>query len=201
VTRRALWGLMTVLAAAVTAYAYSSAMAPGVRSPFVQTLFDEKTLRAFGHLLGGGTALLAGAFQFNATLRNRRPGLHRLLGKVYLSAVLIGGLSALFLAPSSSGGMTAHLGFGLLAAAWLTTSAVAYQRARAGEYESHRGWMTRSYALCLAAVTLRIYLPLAFASGVAFETAYPIISWACWVPNLLAAEWLLRARMLRPAFA
>jgi hypothetical protein len=28
------------------------------------------------------------------------------------------------------------------------------------------------------------------AAGIAFELAYPIIAWLCWVPNLLLAEML-----------
>jgi len=199
-TRRILWGVMTILAAIVAAYAYSGAVAPALRTPFVQGLFDEKALRAFSHLLGGGTALLAGALQFNARLRDRRPDVHRLIGKIYLIGVLVGGFAALFLSPWSAGGMTAHLGFGVLALSWLASAGIAYARARAGDYESHREWMTRSYALCLAAVTLRIYLPLSLGAGVPFQTAYPIIAWACWVPNLIVAEGLLRSRIMRPAF-
>jgi len=42
--------------------------------------------------------------------------------------------------------------------------------------------------LTFAAVTLRIYLPLSLAFGVQFATAYPAISWLCWVPNLFVAE-------------
>jgi hypothetical protein len=41
----------------------------------------------------------------------------------------------------------------------------------------------------LAAVTLRLYLPLAALGGIPFEEAYPAIAWLCWVPNLVAAEW------------
>ena len=51
--------------------------------------------------------------------------------------------------------------------------------------------MIRSAALTLAAVTLRLYLPIGVIT-VGFEASYPVIAWICWVPNLLAAEWLLR---------
>jgi hypothetical protein len=54
--------------------------------------------------------------------------------------------------------------------------------------------MIRSAALTLAAVTLRIYLPIGSAT-VGFEASYPIICWLAWVPNLMLAEWILR----RPA--
>jgi Predicted membrane protein (DUF2306) len=48
--------------------------------------------------------------------------------------------------------------------------------------------MIRSYALTLAAVTLRLYLPASIALGVDFRSAYRVISWACWLPNLAVAE-------------
>jgi len=52
--------------------------------------------------------------------------------------------------------------------------------------------MVRNFALTFAAVTLRLWLPASIASGVPFELAYPAVAWLCWVPNLLAAELLLR---------
>ena len=132
--RKLLWGLMTLLAGIVAAYALSSALVPSIRTPFVQALIAQKTLRTYGHLLGGGVSILAGAFQFNATLRDRRPAVHRMLGRIYLTSVVIGGLAGLCLAPTSSGGPTAHLGFALLALGWLGTSGIAYRRALEGEY-------------------------------------------------------------------
>jgi hypothetical protein len=51
--------------------------------------------------------------------------------------------------------------------------------------------MIRSYALTFAAVTLRIWLPLGQVLHFDFVEAYRVIAWLCWVPNLLAAEWIL----------
>ncbi len=51
--------------------------------------------------------------------------------------------------------------------------------------------MIRSYALTFAAVTLRIYLPLSQIAGMPFDPAYQTISWLCWVPNLIVAEWII----------
>lgn len=48
--------------------------------------------------------------------------------------------------------------------------------------------MVRNVSLTLAAVSLRIYLPLSMLAGIPFELAYPAIAWLCWVPNLWVAE-------------
>lgn len=103
----------------------------------------------------------------------------------------------LVLAPFSQGGLTAHLGFGALALLTLGTTARAFQLVRHGNITKHRRWMIRSFALILAGVTLRLQIPASIIAGVAFESAYPVIAWACWVPNLLLAEWMLRRRMPR----
>jgi hypothetical protein len=52
--------------------------------------------------------------------------------------------------------------------------------------------MIRNFSLAFAAVMLRLYLPAAVVAGADFALAYAIVAWACWVPNLLFAEWLLR---------
>jgi hypothetical protein len=46
-----------------------------------------------------------------------------------------------------------------------------YLAIRRWDEPAHRAWMIRSYALALAAVTLRIYLPLELALGMSFGDA------------------------------
>ena len=80
-----------------------------------------------------------------------------------------------------------------------TFTVTAVVRIRQGDRAAHRRWMIRSFALTLAAVTLRLYLPASLAAGLPFETAYPAIAWLCWVPNLIVAEVVVLRR--RGAFA
>ena len=192
------WAVMTLLATLVATYALMGLVTTDFSGSLVAELLGAKPWRAAGHFFGGGVALLVGAVQLNAGLRFRRPSVHRLLGRVYLGCVLIGGVSAALLAPSSLGGIAAHFGFGMLAVLWVGTATLAVARARAGDYVAHRAWMIRSYALCLAAVTLRLYLPLFEVMGVPFEAGYPAIAWLCWVPNLVVAEWLVIPGALAP---
>lgn len=144
------------------------------------------------HATGASTALLLGPLQFLPTLRRRRGWLHRTTGRFYAVACGIGGLSALVLATGVSSGAIATLGFGGLGVAWLATTGVALRRILSGHVASHRRWMIRSFALTLAAVTLRIYLPLSGVLGFDFLDSYRATAWLCWVPNLAVAEWYLR---------
>ena len=140
------------------------------------------------HVAGGILALLLGPWQFWGGLRNRYLSLHRWLGRIYLAAVLFGGLAGLYLAAIAFGGLPSQFGFSSLDVLWLATASLAYLRVRQGDLDAHREWMIRNYALTFAAVTLRLWIPLLLSTGLAFEVAYPIIAWLSWVPNLLAAE-------------
>jgi hypothetical protein len=53
--------------------------------------------------------------------------------------------------------------------------------------------MILSYACILAAVTLRIELPLLMISTQQPDLSYAIVAWACWVPNLLVAALFIRS--------
>lgn len=190
--KRALWVVMTVLATAVAAYAAAVMLLPAFGPPFVAVRRATMPFAVSAHLVGSLVALAVGAWQLNAWLRARVIALHRWMGRAYVVGVLVGGLGALRMAVVSEEGWITHVGFGLLAVAWLFTTGRGYVAIRSRDEALHRRWMIRSYSLTLAAVTLRIYLPLALASGISFTSAYQAISWLAWVPNLLFAEWWVR---------
>ena len=187
--RRLAWPSMAFLALGVSAYALSLLVLPNLRPPFIRERLTTMPSAVYVHLAASALAMAIGPFQFVASLRARALALHRWMGRVYVTAVVLGGLSGLALATVSQGGLPAHIGFGLLACLWIVTSGAAFAAIRKGDVAGHRRWMTRSFALTFAAVTLRIYLPLSLLSGVPFELAYPAIAWLCWVPNLVVAEW------------
>jgi uncharacterized membrane protein len=153
----------------------------------------------FVHAGMASTALILGPFQFIARLRARAPKIHRWMGRTYVVACLLGAVSGLFLATGTNAGPIAQAGFGLLAVCWFVANVQAWRMALAGRYAEHRRWMVRSFAMTFAAVTLRLYLPIAPVMGYAFMPAYVAISWLCWVPNLMVAELYLNWARLRPA--
>ena len=149
------------------------------------------------HVLAAALALALGPLQFLQRLRRSAPSAHRWVGRGYCAGVLVGGIAGLYMAFHAYGGAVARAGFASLALAWLYTGLRAYLSIRARDVPAHRSWMIRNFALTFAAVTLRLYVPAAFALGIPLATAYPAIAWLCWVPNLLAAQQLIAARKSR----
>lgn len=187
------WWVMTVLAFAIAGYALSffprgeAAFPPNLRDSF-----NARIVGIYGHVLFGGIALALGPFQFRRNLLLRNRPLHRRVGVAYVITSALTGVSGMYMAVYSHAGAITHLGFGLLGFLTFVTALKPYFHIRAREVAPHREWMIRNYALLFAAVTLRIELPLLMIGLGSFEPAYRMVSWLCWVPNLLAAEWFLR---------
>lgn len=193
--RRIGWGVVALFSAAIALVSYRYVFGKG---PVPEAIASNRHFQPWIvlHATGAATALLLGPSQFLASLRTRRPALHRIGGRLYGAGCLVGGVSALVLATGVSAGPVAGAGFGALGAAWLLTTGTAVRRILAGDVDAHRRWMVRSFALTFSAVTLRIYLPLASVAGVDFLLAYRIIAWMCWVPNTVWAEWYLGRRRI-----
>lgn len=149
------------------------------------------------HIVLGGIALLTGWIQFNKQFRQRRLSLHRLLGKIYVLSVLISALAGFYIAFYATGGVISKVGFGSLAIIWFSTTLVAFLAIRQGNLQRHQIMMIYSYAACFAAVTLRIWLPILVPLLGNFTPAYQLVSWLCWVPNLLVASWLVKKIQLK----
>ncbi len=143
------------------------------------------------HISFAPVALAIGVVPFFPSIR-RRKALHRWLGRGYGVAILISGVAGLFVAANAAGGLSAQLGFGVLAVAWLVVTAVAIRHAMARRIGQHRRWMILSFALTFAGVTLRLYLLGFMAAGFTYTEASAYLAWLCWLPNLGFAWWWLR---------
>ena len=204
--KRAGYGMMTFLCIGVSLYAalvYGLLPLGAYLHPEMRANFVAHPWGIYLHVFAANAALVAGPLQFSGTLRARHPKVHRVLGRVYLGiGVAVGGASGLYMAQFAFGGVMPRLAFSLLALAWLYTGWRAYAAIRARDVRAHREWMVRNFALTLAAVTLRVELPLLVIAGLPFETAYTMVAWLCWVPNLVAAQlWLAPWRASQRAFS
>lgn len=162
--------------------------------PDMKAAFAAHAAAIYTHVFASIVALALGPFQFSIKLRQRHLTLHRWIGRTYLSVgVLVGGLAGLYMAQFAYGGVVSRMGFTALALAWLGSGVMAYRAIRRRDMANHRAWMVRNYALTFAAVTLRLYLPLALVGDLEFGEFYPVVAWLCWVPNLIWAEWFVRS--------
>ncbi len=185
-----LWGMMLFFSAAIALYGTTYFIRIPDDAHFARYIFPLRL-----HIAGGIGALLAGPWQFSQKLRARALNFHRWLGRFYLLEVALGSIAGLVMATVSLEGMPAHFGFGILAVLWFFTGLQAYRMVRRGNIEAHRQWLIRNFALSLAAVTLRVYMPLMLAAmHWPFRPSYIAVSWLCWVPNLLIAEWMVHRR-------
>lgn len=195
------WGVMAFFSLGVAGYAAYLTAGFGHVGPEVGSNAFPSPHGLRLHIAASAFALAIGPFQFLKSLRTNAPWLHRWMGRIYVTACLLGGLAGGAIAMFSSSGPIAGAGFFALAILWVLFTARALVAVLQRDFATHERWMARSFALTLAAVTLRLYLPIGITLNQGeFTLPYTIIAWACWVPNLIVAEiWLAMRKRHDPA--
>jgi len=142
------------------------------------------------HITGGLIALAVGPFQFLEKFRIKRPKFHKTLGKIYVAAILlIGAPSGFFMAFFANGGPWADLGFICMAFMWVLTTWLGLKAILRKDVTTHVQWMIRSYAMCFAAVTLRLLTPiLTLLFHLKISTVLISVAWLSWIINLVFAQ-------------
>ena len=168
----------------------------GLLDSKTETLLNNFAWKAgfYAHIVPGGIAMLMGWMQFVDRWRIRYPRFHRSAGKIYVAAALTDSLAAISISFFSTGGFIPATGFMLLGLVWFLSTIKAYSSIRKYRIDEHRRMMIYSYAACLSAVTLRIYLPALIMAFDDFIVAYSIVAWLSWIPNLLIAYMLINYR-------
>jgi uncharacterized membrane protein len=198
------WFCLSALAIAV--FAPLPYLASGLRlladgdSPLAANYVDRAAgirLAFYLHIVFAGLALLLSPLQFAGRLRARAPRVHRVIGRVVLTSIAVGGTAGLVIAPLNVAGPVGTAGFGMLALLWLGCGWTAFRAIRRGDVLNHRRWMVRTFALTYAAVTLRLWLGILIGlqigfggvdEDLAFDRAYLIVPFLAWIPNLIVAE-------------
>ena len=149
-----------------------------------------------GHLFGGSLALIIGPFQFSTPFRNKFLKLHRNLGKVFIIAIILGALSALYMsvyvAPQEN--ISWSISLFVMALVWLVSVLMAYRAIRLRRLQQHREWMIRTYVITLGFVLFRVLNENSFIREVmpTFEERGPACIWLSWVVPLFIAEVVLQ---------
>lgn len=151
------------------------------------------------HITSSLWVLGAGLAQFFPRWFRGRARLHRTLGKLYVASILaLAAPSGLILAAYANGGLVAKVGFTLQCVVWWLSTWQAYRLARQRRWEEHTAWMMRSFAVTLAALSLRSesYL-LYYLFGTKPIETYLTVTWLSWTGNLVLAEVLVQAGAAR----
>ena len=149
------------------------------------------------HIIGVSGYSILGAFQFASGFRRRRPGWHRVAGRVVVPCGLVAALSGLWMTlfyprPEGDGDLLA--GFRVVFGTAMFLSIVLGLAAiRRRDIARHRAWMMRGYAIGLGAGTQALtQLPWILIVGKPGEFPRALLLAAGWVINIAVAEWLIR---------
>lgn len=155
------------------------------------------------HIVGATAYALAGILQFVPRFRARHLAWHRRAGRVLAVAGLLVAISALWMtlfyqAQPGTGDLLylLRLVFGSALAACLVLGFAAVRRR---DITAHRAWMTRAYAIGLAAGTQAFTGGIGGAVFGTGELRGDLAKGAGWVINLAVAEWAIRRPAVRRA--
>lgn len=150
------------------------------------------------HIAGVTLYSVLGAFQFAPRFRRRRPGWHRVSGRVAVGSGMVAALSALWMTlfyavpPGDQGLLTVfRLVFGSAMLACLVLGLAAILRR---DVRRHRAWMMRAYAIGLGAGTQALTLGIWTAFGPPDDVTHALLMGASWTINVAFAEWIIRRR-------
>lgn len=153
----------------------------------------------YTHVFSSVFVLLAGIPQFIPSLIAKK-SFHRISGFLYFSILLLlAGPSGMVMSFYANGGSIAQFGFVSLSILWLLTTLLSLYHLKQTSYLLHAQWITRSYALTLAAITLRFYGFLFDYFKLDFHPVdtYRFLAFASWVPNLILAEILIQFGLIQ----
>lgn len=152
------------------------------------------------HITAGGGALVFGLLQFWPKLRVYSTKLHRLIGFIYLLAILVSSICALVLALTTAYAINWAYAFSLQVwvSVWISSTLLAYYAALRRDFRLHKEWMVRSYLVTLAFIIsgLALKLPAVQRLG-SFSDISPSAFWAGWSIPLYIYQ-LLLARVRKP---
>jgi hypothetical protein len=150
------------------------------------------------HIAGATVFSLLGAFQFVPALRARR-GWHRVAGTILIPAGLLAALSGLWMSvfyplPAGDGeillGLRLVFGSGMVASILMGLFAI-----RRRDFVGHGAWMTRGYAIGVAAGTQALVsIPWLLLVGPTNEVSRAALMGAAWLINLAVAEYAIYRR-------
>ena len=157
------------------------------------------------HFAAGGIILILGCVQLLDSVRLKSPAFHRWIGRVYVVASLftaIGGLVFIFV-KGTIGGLWMNIAFTGYGVLTFVTAINTIRFARSGNFESHRAWAIRLFALAIGSWLYRMEYGFWFLFtdklGHTSDFTGPFdyfMDFFFYIPNLLVAELFINRKQL-----
>jgi uncharacterized membrane protein len=150
------------------------------------------------HALAGCCALLLGPMQFSDRLRRRFLGLHRIVGRFYVAGVFVLaplGTYIQYFEERMGGSREFTVAAGVDAALLMITTGIAFAFVRKGKIQQHRQWMTRSFAVAVVFLEVRVVGGVTGWENLG-DAANTAIVFACVAFSILIADIILQAHEL-----
>ncbi|MGH9501272.1 MAG: DUF2306 domain-containing protein [Terriglobales bacterium] len=151
------------------------------------------------HGLAGACALLLGPMQFSDRLRRRYAKLHRVVGRFYIAGVFIAAPLGFYIQYFQERTGATPRSFSLAAALdavlWMLTTGIAFAFILKGKVQQHRQWMTRSLAVALVFLEVRVILGVTGWERLG-ESASETVVWVCVGFSILLADIVLQVQEL-----
>ena len=149
------------------------------------------------HISPGLLFMILGPLQFVRGIRQRRPALHRWIGRILLVCGVVIGLSALVMGfRMPIGGALETAAIAMFGSLFLFALWRGYQHVLRRDFVRHREWMIRAFAVGLAVATTRPIVGIFFAtSPLTHLTPHEFFGIAFWIGFTLqtaAAEIYIR---------
>jgi len=151
------------------------------------------------HGMAGACALLLGPMQFSDRLRQRFTKFHRVVGRFYIAGVFVAAPLGFYIQhfeERMGGARSFSVAAAVDAALWWLTTGIALAFILKGKVQQHRQWMTRSFAVALVFLEVRVILGvtgLEKLNGAFDET----VVWICLAFSILFADAALQWQELR----
>ncbi len=154
-------------------------------NPLWENKIDPYRMILHVHAVAGSIALLVAPIQFLLPLRDLRPRLHRLIGRVYALAIGIAAplafwIAYFYMSPGERGAAC------IQAVLWFATTLAAVLTAIRAQFAAHRAWIMRSYALTASFVLSRLlidvlHLPVnqVWGGATGFIVFSTVFVWLC----------------------
>ena len=147
------------------------------------------------HVAAGLLALVIGPMQFWPAMRRDYPQAHRIAGRVYVIAVVVGSIAAFGLAAKIEGSPTYSLGLAAMGIVWLTLTFMAFVAIRRKNLIQHKEWMIRSYVATFAFIFFRLADDVMHSMHILTEgERSKLLAWASWAIPLMVTELILQGR-------